>query len=90
MGNQRKTALTAVAVMASALSVAATHDWENPAVNSRALAQMGGCPQAAVLTGKKIGIIIRNNPQKRRKEKPSYDERSSTGKAGCGKSARTV
>ena len=27
--------MTAVAVMASALSVAATHDWENPAVNSR-------------------------------------------------------
>jgi hypothetical protein len=36
----------------------------------------------------KIGIIISNNLQKRRKEKPSYDERSSTGKTGCGKSAR--
>ena len=42
------------------------------------------------MTGKKIGIIISNNLQKRRKEKPSYDERSSTGKAGCGKSARPV
>ena len=47
------------------------------------------------MTGKKkIGIIIGNNIgnnlQKRRKEKPSYDERSSTGKAGCGKSARPV
>lgn len=35
MGDLRKTALTIVAAMASALSVAATHDWENPAVNSR-------------------------------------------------------
>ena len=51
---------------------------------------MGRCPQAVVLTGKKIGIIISNNLQKQRKEKPSYDERSSTGKAGCGKSARPV
>jgi hypothetical protein len=39
---------------------------------------------------KKIGIIISNNLQRQRKEKPSYDERSSTGKAGCGKSARPV
>jgi len=35
-------------------------------------------------------IITSNNLQKRRKEKPSYDECSSTGKAGCGKSARPV
>ena len=34
----------------------------------------------------KIRIVLK----KERKEKPSYDECSSTGKAGCGKSARTV
>ena len=33
---------------------------------------------------------VSNNLQKQRKEKPSYDERSSTGKAGCGKSAGPV
>ena len=43
-------------------------------------------PQTAVLTGgAEIGIFITNIRAK--KEKPSYDERSSTGKSGCGKSA---
>ena len=47
-------------------------------------------PQAEALLTGKIGTIISNNLQKQRKEKPSYDERSSTGKAGCGKSAHPV
>jgi hypothetical protein len=51
---------------------------------------MGGCPQAAVLTGKKNRYNYQQQLAKQRKEKPSYDERSSTGKAGCGKSARPV
>ena len=34
-GNLRKATLTVVAAMVSTVSVAATHDWENPAVNSR-------------------------------------------------------
>ena len=48
------------------------------------------CPEALWDGSEKIGIIHSNNLQKRRKEKPSYDERSSTGKAGCGKSACPV
>ena len=35
-------------------------------------------------------VVKYNNLQKRRNEKPSYDEHNSTGKAGCGKSARPV
>ena len=54
MGNQRKTALTAVAVMASALSVAATHDWENPAVNSRN--RMPAATYAMPLADEKVAL----------------------------------
>ena len=38
----------------------------------------------------KIGIIHRQQLRKQRKDRPSHDERGSTGKAGCGKSARPV
>ena len=54
MGNVHKTALTAVAVMASALSVAATHDWENPAVNSRN--RMPAATYAMPLADEKVAL----------------------------------
>jgi len=52
--------------------------------------QIVGAAKAGGIDRKKIGTIISNNLRKQRKERPSYDERSSKGKAGCGKSARTV
>ena len=46
--------MTAVAVMDSALSVAATHDWENPAVNSRN--RMPAATYAMPLADEKVAL----------------------------------
>ena len=54
MGSLHKTTLTAIAAMASALAAAATHDWENPAVNSRN--RMPAATYAMPLADEKVAL----------------------------------